>query len=281
MEAHFKHCAALVRENDRDRYVATLFAPADKRSALFALYAFNAEIARVRDVTREPMPGEIRLQWWREAVLGERTGEAAANPVALALRETQLRYDLASEPLVNAIEAYRFDIYNAPISSIDDFHSYAVRTAGAIFELAVSILAGHKVTAISRLATEAGVALTIANVLARLPLHAVRRQLYIPLEILGQYRAKPDDVFAMRATPEVRAALADLRLRCRRHLAHIGAAEVSPTAQPAFLSVAPLYQWLRDMERLDYDPFRPPQVALWRRQWRIWRAAKSFRRIGD
>jgi len=224
--------------------------------------------------------GEIRLQWWREAVLGERVGEAAANPVALALRETQLRYDLASQSLVNVIEAHRFDIYNAPISSIDDFQSYAVRTVGAIFELAVGILADHKVTATPKLVIEAGVAQTIAGVLARLPLHAVRRQLYIPLEILGQYRAEPDDIFAMRATPEVRAALADLRLRCRRQLAHIGTAEVSPTVQPAFLSIAPLWQWLRDMERLDYDPFRPPQVAPWRRQWRIWRAAISFRRVG-
>ena len=62
------HCAALVREHDRDRYLATLFAPAETRDALFALYAFAAEIGRVRDVAREPMPGEIRLQWWRDAI---------------------------------------------------------------------------------------------------------------------------------------------------------------------------------------------------------------------
>ncbi len=84
---NFEHCAALVREADRDRYLATLFAPAAQRNALFALYAFNVEITRVRDLAREPMPGEIRLQWWREALTGEREGEAAAHPVAAALRE--------------------------------------------------------------------------------------------------------------------------------------------------------------------------------------------------
>ncbi len=82
---NFEHCAALVREADRDRYLATLFAPAAQRDALYALYAFNVEIARVRDLAREPMPGEIRLQWWREALSGEREGEAAAHPVAAAL----------------------------------------------------------------------------------------------------------------------------------------------------------------------------------------------------
>jgi len=46
------------------------------------------------------------------------------------------------------------------------------------------------------------------------------------------------------------------------------------------LSLAPLRQWLIDMERPGYDPFDPPVISPWRRQWRIWRAAKSFQRIG-
>ena len=99
MQGHFEHCAALVREVDRDRYLAALFAPADRRDALFALYAFSAEISRVRELAREPMPGEIRLQWWREVLLGERTGEAAAHPVAVAVMETISRHDLARERL--------------------------------------------------------------------------------------------------------------------------------------------------------------------------------------
>ena len=95
-----------MREADRDRYLATLFAPAEQRDALFALYAFNVEIARVRDLAREPMPGEIRLQWWREALSGEREGEAAAHPVAAALRETLARYGLLATPLLELIDAH-------------------------------------------------------------------------------------------------------------------------------------------------------------------------------
>ena len=100
---NFEHCAALVREADRDRYLATLFAPAEHRDALFALYAFNVEIARVRDLAREPMPGEIRLQWWREALSGERAGEAAAHPVAAALRETLARYGSGQRPAASTL----------------------------------------------------------------------------------------------------------------------------------------------------------------------------------
>ena len=85
MQDAFAYCAELVRANDHDRYLATLFAPAESRGALYALYAFNSEVARVREVAREPLPGEIRLQWWSDVLHSERSGEASANPVASAL----------------------------------------------------------------------------------------------------------------------------------------------------------------------------------------------------
>jgi phytoene synthase len=269
-----------VREVDRERYLATLFAPASNRDALFALYAFNLETSRVRDLAREPMPGEIRLQWWREVLLGERAGEAASNPIAAALLETSGRHN--HERLIALIDARTFDLYNEPMLTVVGLRSYAVRTAGSIFELAARILADDTGSEIATLAAEAGQAQTIANVLAQLPRHAARRQLYVPLEVLQHYRAEPDDIFALRATSEVRAALAELRLRARRHLARVGAAgsEIPKSTLSAFLPLAPLWRWLLDMERSGYDPFRPPQVAPWRRQWRIWRAAKSFQRIG-
>jgi phytoene synthase len=280
MQTHFEHCARLVREADRERYLATLFAPAGYRNALFALYAFNVEISRVRDLAREAMPGEIRLQWWREILLGERAEEAASNPTAAALLEI-LGQD-NSERLIALIDAHIFDLYNEPMAAISDLQSYAVATAGSIFELAARILGGNTSLEVAALAAEAGQAQTIANVLAQLPRHAARRQLYVPVEVLQHYGAEPNDIFALRPTPEVRAALAELRLRARHHLARVGAAgtEFPKNIQPAFLPLAPLWQWLRGMERPDYDPFRPSQVAPWRRQWRIWRAAKSFGRVG-
>ena len=88
MQDAFAHCAALVRAADKDRFLATLFAPAEHRDALYALYAFNVEIARVRDMAREPMPGEIRLQWWHRGVAWGAGREAAAHPVAAALLQT-------------------------------------------------------------------------------------------------------------------------------------------------------------------------------------------------
>jgi phytoene synthase len=282
MKDNFNYCAAVVREADHDRYLATLFAPADKRDALFALYAFNLEVSRVGDLAREPLPGEIRFQWWRETLLGEREGEARANPIAAALLETLSQYNLRGEKLLDLIEAHRFDVYNDPIVSLAALQSYALRTAAPIFEFAVYILGSGPTSAITNVAGDAGQAQTITDVVALLPRHAARRQLYVPQETLRHYGAEPEDLLSMRATPGVRGTLAELRLRARRHLARVGmaATEIPTNARPAFLSLAPLRRWLLDMERPDYDPFRPAQVAPWRRQWRIWRAANSFQRIG-
>ncbi len=61
-------CARLLRRYDYDRFLTGLFAPAGRREALYAVYAFNLEIARTREAVSEPMLGQIRLQWWREAI---------------------------------------------------------------------------------------------------------------------------------------------------------------------------------------------------------------------
>ena len=140
MDANDKYCAALVHEADRERYLATLFAPADRRGALFSLYAFDIEISRIRDLAREPMPGEIRLQWWREVLEGERAGEAAANPVAASLLATLAQHRLAVPKLIGLVEAQRFDIYDEPMPTLVALQSYASNTAGAIFDCAARIL---------------------------------------------------------------------------------------------------------------------------------------------
>jgi 15-cis-phytoene synthase len=278
MDENYNYCTALVREADRDRYHAALFAPADRRNGLLALYAFDIEISRIRDLAREPMPGEIRLQWWREVLEGERAGEAAANPVSAALLATLARHGLPPAKLTGLVEAHRFDIYDEPMPTLEALQSYATDTAGAIFDCAVTILEGGENAA----AADAAQAQTIANVIAQLPQHAGRRQLFVPLDMVRQYGANPDDAFAMRATSELRTVLAEFRLRARRHLAHIAemSSNIPEKVWPAFLSLAPMWPWLSAMERTDYQPFDPDELSLWRRQWRIWRASKALGRIG-
>ena len=75
-------CADLVRSHDFVRYASTLFMPTVQRRALLAIYAFNVEISRVRDHVSQPLPGEVRLQWWTDMLAGAGHGGVEGNPVA-------------------------------------------------------------------------------------------------------------------------------------------------------------------------------------------------------
>jgi 15-cis-phytoene synthase len=277
---NFEHCAALVREADRDRYLATLFAPAEHRGALFSLYAFNVEIARVRDLAREPLPGEIRLQWWREALSGERAGEAAAHPVAAAMLETLARYGFVAAPLLELIDERVFDLYNEPMATVGALELYTIRTQSPIFAMAAGILKTGAMP--SELFTlDVSVASAIGGILRNFGLHASRRQLYVPLEILERHQVRPVDIFAERTSAALLAVLTEMRAIAGRHLAAAQEKFKSVPAEilPAFLPVALVGAQLRRMERVGYRPFASQQISPLRRQWLLWRAACDPSRI--
>jgi phytoene synthase len=275
MQDAFAYCAELVRQADRDRFLASLFASAERRDALAALYAFNVEIARVREAAREALPGEIRLQWWRDVLDGERGEEAAANPVAAALLTTIERHGLAAASLSDLIEARRFDLYDEPMASIADLDAYAARTSSALMALAAQILGVDA----ADVAEPAGIAYGIAGLLRAFPLHSARRQLYLPAEVLARHGAHEHDIFAGRSSAGLDAALAELRNLARHHLAaaHARLLMLAPRALPAFLPVALVHPSLRRLER--GDAFAPVELSPWRRQWLIWRAARDPARI--
>jgi phytoene synthase len=275
MQDAFAHCAEVVRQGDRDRYLTTLFAPAERRGALAALYAFNVEISRVRELAREPLPGEIRLQWWLDVLDGERAEEATANPVAAGLLAAIERYRLPPGKLADIIEARRFDLYDEYLPHLADLEIYASRTSSALMALAAQIL-GVDATAA---AEPAGIAYGLAGLLRTFAVHAARRQLYVPEELLKRHGAQAYDIFAGRTSPGLNAALADLRDLARRHLAAAreNLSTLPVETLPAFLPVALVRPAL---DQLDHaDAFAPAELSPWWRQWLIWRAARNPARI--
>jgi phytoene synthase len=280
MQSNFDYCATLVREADHDRYLATLFAPAEHRDGLFALYAFNVEIAQVRDKARESLPGEIRLQWWREMLEGARDGEAAANPVAAALKETLAQYGFVAAPLLELIDARLFDLYDEPMPTMADLELYAIRTQSPLFAMAAGILSRGAV--LPELFTlDAGVAYTIGGVLNSFGRHAARRQLYVPLEVLERHGVDREAIVAGEASSGISAALADMRVAARSHLktARANLKAAMPEILPAFLPLASVGPQLRRMDGPNYQPFAFEPIAPWRRQWHMWRAARNPDRI--
>ncbi len=275
MQDAASYCAELVRGGDRDRFIATLFAPARDRDALYALYAFDVEVARVRDRAREAMAGEIRLQWWRDVLAGDRRNEAMASPAAASLLNTIEKHQLPVNTLLALVEARRFDLYDEPMQTIAELEDYACKTASAVFEMAARVLGVDAAAA----AQPAGIAYTFAGLLAALPRHALRQQLYLPSELLDRHGADAADLFAGRSSPALNKAAAELRDLARSYLAAAANSlrGVPQQVLPAFLPVATLRRWLDRLDRSDI--LSPKPLAPWRRQWLIWRAAHNPNRL--
>jgi phytoene synthase len=273
MQDSFTYCEQLVREADKDRFLASLFAPADRRPALMALYAFNVEVARVREHVHEALAGEVRLQWWRDAL--QEQGEARANPVAAALLDAIAHCKLPIEPLLRLIDARTFDLYDDPMPSQIELETYARRTSSALIELAAAILCGSEPD-LGETAIHAGIAYAVTGLLRAFPVHATRGQVYIPRDVLDRHGATREEILAGRTTDALKAALAEIRQRVRQHLAELDEwrSLVPPEASPAFLPVALVPGLLGAMDRPRYDPFKPVEPAQWRRQWILWRAAR-------
>lgn len=274
----YAHCTALVREHDSDRYIASLYAPESQRPALHALYAFSHEIARVRALVSEPLPGEVRMQWWRDLLEGEGKGETQGHPVAAALLDTVTRYRLPIAPLTSLIEARIFDLYDDPMPRMSDLEGYAGETSSALIRLGSLILANGRDPGGAAACGHAGVAYALCGLMRAFPWHAAAGQVYIPADILGRNGVTREDIVRGRGGPGVLYSLKELREIARRHLKKLRDMRetIPPAIAPAFLPVALVEPYLRRMERTGYDPYRTiVTLPAWQRQWTIWRAAKA------
>lgn len=268
-------CLAMLRETDRDRYLACLLSPEDKRGALAALYAFNAEIARVRDVVREPLPGEIRLQWWRDLLEGSAEGDTGGNPVAVGLLETIDRYRLPRQTLVAMTEARIFDLYDDPLPDRHALEGYSGETASALIQLAGLVLSPQAAVQSADAAGHAGVAQSIAGLLMLLPIHSRRRQVYVPLDILSATGLDRESFLAGEDKARISGAIEAFAGLGLDHLEKARRAGPIPAQLfPAFLPVALSEQVLNTARKIGARATAGGlQQAQWRRQIRMMKAA--------
>jgi phytoene synthase len=271
----YQEAAAIVRREDKDRYLADLFAPERGRGHLFALHAFNAEVARVRDAITNPIAGEIRLQWWRDTIA---TGEPSGHPVAAALVETIKAASLPVAAFDNLLKARIFDLYDDPMPDVPTLEGYLGDTASALIQLGAIALNGGTDPGSADAAGHAGVAYGLTGLMRSLPYAASRRQLFLPADVLARHGVDMEQMFAGQRSRGLDEALAELRGLARRHLdlARAAISHVAPAALPAFLPLALAEPYLKRMERADHDPLRVAvEIPQWRRQLILWRAARS------
>ena len=268
--------AALVRRHDRDRYQSALFAPADRREALFALYAFNYEIARVREAVTQPMLGQIRLQWWREAIDAAYTGarprrHVVAGPLVDVIRQ----FALTRAHFERMIDTRERDLADAPPATLAALEDYAEGTSATLLYLVLEVLEVSEPNAAAA-AREVGIGYALAGLLRAMPFQARAGRCYIPAEIGERTGVDPRDYAALRDTAPLRAASAEIAEVAAGHLAQaeLHRHDIPRRARAAMLPAVVAKRFLTRLHRAVYNPFAPELAAPDTLQsWRLFAAA--------
>ena len=276
------HVATHLRDHDFDWYAALQFAPTDKRPALMALFAYLAELARIRGLVSEPMPGEIRLQWWRDTLSGTAHGDVEANPLAATLLVAMDRHSIPAAPLLAVLDGRTFDLYDDAMPSTGDLEGYAGEVWSGPISLAASLLSGHSPARFADAAGHGGVALAVARVLESFPVWAARGQCYLPPDVMEPASLKRAALQTGQPTPELADVLARFAAYGEDHLSKAVSAlcDAPQAAYPAFLPLALARHTFNAAPAWAKAPFaKPLTAARWRRLYRLWRASKRMPRL--
>ncbi len=251
-------CARLVRRYDNDRYLTALFAKAERREALFALAAFNLEVAKIPEVVSEPMLGEMRLQWWREVIDEIANGRVRKHEVVEPLAAAARRFNLPIRDLHPLLDARGFDLEDRAPANLDELERYAEATTAPLNRLAFQVL-GVSGDAADGAAAALGKATAITGLLRAIPFHARQRRVYLPTAVVEEVAVEMGELFELR--PHAGLARAVERLACAAGLhleAARAAARLLPRRSAAVMLQATLVAGhLKTLRRSGFDVFDP------------------------
>jgi phytoene synthase len=232
-----------------------------EREAVTALYAFNADIASVRERAREPAAGEIRLQWWADALGGAGHGNVRQNPLADALLSVVSEYGLPVPPLMRMIRARRFDLYHDPMPDLPTFEGYAGETVSALYQLGAMILNGGRPVETGDAAGHLGVAHALVGHLRAFGHNASQGRIFLPWQVFEICGVKEGEVLAGQQSDAIAVALTKLVDTAREHLRK---ADTAIAALPRSLRAifAPRVVLGAQLKRLDVETLFQRQSDL-------------------
>ncbi|MEM9733762.1 MAG: squalene/phytoene synthase family protein [Pseudomonadota bacterium] len=265
-------CTALLREGWRDIYLADLLLPDRLRPLAIALHTFHSELVKALAQVREPMAGEVRLQWWREVLQGERAAEADGNPVARLLLAQLEAFELDHGSLIDKCDAHVFDLYQDPMADRTMLEGYCGETRSVLLQM-LAMAAGAAPKEASDASGHGGVAQGILSICYNIGATRQVGQCFVPKDLLSACGMSVVEflVADQHATAPVLSGLLDL---ADDHLGKAMAAQAAlPDAikqvyRPLALTRLGLSHARKRGSTLLTDP-RPP--SLLRRQWALWR----------
>jgi NADH dehydrogenase [ubiquinone] 1 alpha subcomplex assembly factor 6 len=250
------YCGDQVRRDDPDRFLMSLFAPADRRESLWAVLAFNLEVAKTRERVREPVLGQIRLQWWRDAVSEIFAGMPREHAVVTALAKAAATRGLSRVAMQKLIDARETDLSLEPPADLAALEDYAEQSAGPLLALMAQVLGGSPPEDVCR---RLAAPQALSGLLLAIPFRGLHGRVDLPADMMAKAGLIPEAVI----DPSARAAVADLarqiadKTEARRRAAVVEARAFPKAARPALLSLTLAKRNLARLTQAGFDPFNP------------------------
>ena len=249
-----------LRRQDPDRLYVALFAKGRLRQRLIGLHAFNLEVAATRERVSEPMLGQIRLQWWRDALDEIRSGEAPRkHPVVQSLAEWMPgagdeAFALARE----LVDARENDLEDAPFATLDALMAYVEATSAHLVRLGL-MAGGVTDPAAHENARAAGRAYALAGLIRAVPFHGAQGRVMLPGDYLAAHGiADARQSLGRRDPAKLKAALGELADRAEAEAEAAGRSHGVPRAARAPLLVLPLARlYLKRLRKAGFDLSSP------------------------
>lgn len=260
----------LVAHDDRDRFLTAQFAPMPARNDVLALYAFNIEVAKIKESVSETLVGAMKLQWWRDlvATIYERgaapSGGALAgtplkgNPVVEALAAAIFRHGLTRGHFEALLDARARDLEEDPPSDVMDLETYAEGTSASLTWLVLEAL-GVRDEASRTAGRHVGIAWALTGLLRAVLYHARVNRFLLPADLLAKAALSPHDVKERKNAERVAGVVAEIATVAQAHLAKGRSlrAQVDRRALPALLPAVLADGYLKGLSRHKFDVFDP------------------------
>ena len=248
--------------------------PAERRRAMYAIYAFCREVDDVADEPGEAAEKKRGLAAWREEIARLYAGEPEWLTTRALLHPVR-RFDLPQEEFLAVIDGVEIDA--APMvrmQTLDDLLSYCRKVAGAVGMLSIHAF-GVPRNPGYQIAETLGNAVQLTNILRDVKEDAAVERLYVPLEMVRRHGVADSSLGAVFTQPGFAAACAELAglagdyyARTDRLLAQLGWRQM----RPIVLMMAVYRETLRRLEERGWRRMDRP-VRLTRAQ-KLWLALR-------
>jgi phytoene synthase len=253
-DVQWSTCSEIARRYGRSFYLASLFLPRHRRTAIHATYAYCRVADDIVDEagSRSFQEIEDRLQAWQDQLNDPR------DPVAIAFARARSEFNIPIQAAIDLLEGIRMDLEPRRYATWEELRRYCYGVAGTVGLLSAPILGCANDGALER-AAELGIAMQLTNILRDVDEDAVTGRLYLPLDELAMFGCDPEAVLARRADGDFVQLIQFQIARARSLYASSlrGLPALTPSGRLTTLAAARFYAGiLNEIEAAGCDVFR-------------------------